>query len=407
MLANINDQNILAGKGGQGLRISTSHICDVVFFAVPLTKKQIQDIEKQPGVKSVRPNQDLHTENIPASPDPEDSNPAEIPMLTAPPNRLKERDRVVVDSSAFDDLRFISTSPNSPRLARNYYYYSKAGQEVIVFAVDTGVNTLHDDFITATGESSLLGEGIYAMDTVGLPDDYDDLGTCRTSKIVGRTMGVARKAKVMVAMVAPRASSILDVFVQISNHLNEKLLAEEKVKGYHVMSIMMQWDNEDEEINRQFDGLLNLLIKYFQIVVVVQAGMDYTYDNSDIVRWPATTAGRHDIIVVGAVNARSGRTYPFSRGGPFLSVNAPGLVHCAINRAGSRSYMRRIAVDVATAQVAGLVAYLLSLDDLGPTLRQDVAMIPRRVKNFITTAASYKRQEDDFRAIWNLMGASD
>lgn len=398
----MNNQNILAGKEGRGLRISSLYLCGVFFFAVPLTKKQIQDIEKQPGVRSVRPNQALYMEDVPASFGPEESDPADTPVLTAPGSQPHKRDRVIVDPLAFEDLRFIST-PQGQELSPAYFYYSKAGLDVTVIAVDSGANIAHDEFVTATGGSSLLRDRIYAMDSLGLADDYDNFGTCRLSKIVGRTYGVARRAKAMIAMIAPELSSLIDVFVQVANYLNEKSRSGQKVKGYYVMSLMLQWDNTDPEETGLFQELLDILIKRFQLVVVVQAGIDPNYHNSDIIRWPATSERRNDIIVVGAVEVRTGRTYAFSRGGPFLSVNAPGTGKCAQNDAGTAS-MRRRGTDVATADVVGVIAYLLSLETIGPVLRRDPTMIPLRVKYYIKNVAAYKRLEDDFPAIWNLLG---
>lgn len=374
------------------------------FFAVPLTKNQIQDIEKKPGVDSVRPNQDIPPmEEIPQSSDLEDSDPVKMPVFNLPGSRLKDRGTIISDRLAWEDLRFIST-PRDSDLSTAYLYDSNAGQYVTVIAIDSGANALHDEFVSVAGESPLLEDRIYAMDTFDLPDEYDTTATCRTSKIVGRTCGVARKAKVLVTMVYPSVSSVVDAFVQISNYLISKNVRAEKVAGYHVMSIMVQWDNTDEEINRRFDVLLDLLIKYFQVIVVVPSGTDTSYRNSDINRWPATTERRHDIIVVGGVEVHSGRTYTFTRGGPFLSVNAPGYTKCASGR-GPGSYMRRRGTDVAAAQVAGLIAYFLSLDNIGPAVRRNEINIPRWMKHFITTTASYKRLDDDFPAIWNLLGS--
>ena len=398
----MNEKNTLAGRAGLGLRTSTSQICDVFFFAIPLTKKQIQDIEKQPGVKSVRPNQVLQMEVVPASSDLEDSDSAEKPILTAPGGQLKERDQIVVDSLAWNDLRFLSTS-NEEELSDSYKYYSKAGEGVTVFAIDSGVNLLHDEFVTATGESALLQDRIYAIDATEFREDYDDYGTCRASKIVGRNLGVAKRAKVMITMISRSLGSLLDAMVQIANVLNDKDQRGEKVRGYHVMTIVLQWNNEDEQVTNLFEELLELLIRYYQVVVVVPAGSDSFSRNSDINMWPATAAGRHDIIVVGAVQVHNRKELPWSRGGPFLTVSAPGMVRCALNQAGY-NYMRGRGTHVAAVQVAGLVAYFLSLDDTGLTLRNFPGQIPKVVKTYMRTFASYQKSDDDVLAVWNLLG---
>ena len=397
----MNDQNILAGKGGRGLRISKSDICDVFFFAVPLTEPQIEEIEKQVGVKRVRPNQNILMEDVSTSSNLKGSEPADIPVLSAPGSRLKERGQTVQDEAAWEDLCFIST-PFGSEPSNSYLYDSDAGQGVTIIAVDSGVNILHDDFITETGESSILEDRIYALDSSGTLDDYSGFGTCRASKMVGRTFGVAKKAKVMIAVIFPSLSSVLDVFVQIFNHLSAKDDRREQMRGYYVMSIMFQWDNTDDDDTRELEDLLDLLINFYKVVVVVPAGMDFSEHNSDINMWPAIAEPRHDIIVVGGVNVKTSKTYAWSRGGPCLSVNAPGTVKCANNAAG-RSYVLRSDCGAAAAQVAGLAAYFLSLDGVGAILRRYPAEIPARVKAYIM-AVAYERSEGDFPAIWNLQG---
>lgn len=319
----MDGQNVLAGKGGPGIRTSTFYLCDIYFFAVPLTKNQIREIEAKPGVKIVRPNRPLSAmEDVPENIDPEDGDPAETPELTAPKSQLKGRDRIVADEDAWDDLKFISTPRSrSPELSDAYFYYSMAGQDVEIITIDSGVNLWHDEFVTETGGSSLVSSQIVAMDSSRLEDDYDNTGTCRTSKMVGRTIGVARRAKVKVAKVAPTLSSLLDVFIRIISHLRDKLMDGDRILGYEVISIMIQWNNDDVFLAQEFEAMLDLLIKRYQVVVVVPAGNDIpSAVHSDINMWPATSAARHDIIVVGGVRARTGRTHAFSRGGPFLST---------------------------------------------------------------------------------------
>ncbi|MCJ1470236.1 hypothetical protein MMC07_008881 [Pseudocyphellaria aurata] len=405
ILIEMNSENVAAGKNVLGLRISTLYLCGVYFFAVPLTAAQISKIEKTQGVDFVRPNQALRQEHVPENPGPKVGDPAQTPVLTGPGSRPRKRDRILTDPFAWEDLRFISTPEFAP-LSEAYYYYSNAGRDMTVIAVDRGVNFYHDDFLTATGQSSLLPDYICAMDTPDQPDDDDGFSTCRTSKYVGRTYGVAKKAKVMIAKVSPSLSSVVDVLVQIANNLNDKVHGRENVRGYYVMTIMIEWDNDDPQSTQRFEELLDLLTGHFQVVVVVPSGYDRSNSNSDINRWPATAGRRDDIIVVGAVEVMTERTYYFSRGGPFLTVNAPGKVRCAVNQAGN-SFFEPFGTDVAAALVAGVILYLFSTEDVGRTLRGGdnpaPGEIPRRVKRFIMNEASYQRFHLDPPVIWNLL----
>lgn len=405
----MNDQNLLNGNKGQ-LRTSVSTICDVYFFAVPLTKKQILDIEKKPGVSSVAPNQPLYVENNPKS-------QAKIPVLSAPGNQFKKRDRLVADPAAYDDLKFISTPADAP-LSTAYLYKEEAGGGVTIFAVDSAANIVHDEFLSATGDSSILEHRIYAMDSLDEPDVNVNKVTCRLSKMVGKECGVARKAKVMNTKIAPWTSSLLDAFGQIANYLDRRYRAGEPVWGYSVMSVMAQWDRLDSEITMRLRFALGALLKLFQVVVVVQAGMDSANLNSGINRWPANAENEYDLIVVGAVEVKTGRMYPYSKAGPFLTVNAPGVVQCAVQDDGEDDgeeygeddeeidgglYSIESGTDVAAAQVAGVIAYFLSLRDTGPYLRRNPARIPATVKEYIKDTA-FKLMNDGHPAIWNLLG---
>ncbi|MCJ1466267.1 hypothetical protein MMC07_004886 [Pseudocyphellaria aurata] len=397
----MNGENILAGKGGRGLRVSTLYLCDVFFFAVPLTQGQIVEIEKKPNVRFIKPNRVIiDTEFVPESSDQEGGDSAQPPLFSVPGSRLQERDPIIHDPDAWEDLRFIST-PDGSDLSSTYSFYSEAGQGTTVIAVDRGFNEFHDEFMTETGESSLLGDRIYALDTSELPDADDHFGTCHTSKIVGSTCGVARKAKVLFAKVSPEVGSLIDVMVQVANYLNARVRSGEIVAGYYVMSVMTQWDNDDWEVAALFEEILRLLMGNFQLVVVVPAGDDQNYKNSDIIKWPASAERRFEIIVVGAIDIRTERAYTFSRGGPFLSILAPGMVRCARNQAG-KLYLKTRGTKSAAAQVAGLAAYFLSLDDIGMTLRR-TTNIPQKVKLFIKIIAS-KRTSGNFPAIWNRIG---
>ena len=252
----MNDQNLLNGNKGQ-LRTSVSTICDVYFFAVPLTKKQFLDIEKKPGVSSVTPNQPLYVEH-------NSKSQTKIPVLGAPGNQFKKRDRLVADPAAYDDLKFISTPANAP-LSTAYLYNEEAGKRVTIFAVDSAANIVHDEFFSTTGGSSILEHRIYAMDSLDEPDTDVSRVTCRLSKMVDKECGVARKAKVMNTKIAPGATSLLDAFVQIAHYLDPRFKAGEAVWGFNVISIMAQWDRLDSEITMRFQAALGVLVKLFKL----------------------------------------------------------------------------------------------------------------------------------------------
>lgn len=399
-------QNTLARDQGLGLRTSTSKMCDVLLFAVPLTRKQIRDVINTPGVRAVVPNKSIETEEDPGSFYQEDEQPAETAETPVPasPKRahMGKRDDISRDYNAYEDLRHISTAPNE-LLSRFYSFSTETEKTTTIIALDSGVNFLHQEFMRDT---SIIEAFLYGLDASTMTVDYTGFGTCRASKAGGPRYGVSKKARLVIAKLAPSMASLLDLLVRIINFLADKGDNGESVIGYHVMTILAQWDNkdnEDAEISNEFEKLIDLMIRHYKIVVVFPSGTDRTMANSDINRWPATIERRHPILVVGAVRVQDGMMYPWSRAGPFLSVLAPGRVKCARNSAGN-SVVFKYGTDVAALQTASLISYLLSHLTTGPFLRREVGLIPSNVKDFIMTTASYARRPGEVPSIYNLAG---
>lgn len=138
--------------------------------------------------------------------------------------------------------------------------------------------------------------------------------------------------------------------------------------------------------------IITRMINTWQVVFVVAAG---TYGGTRIVKtYPAIWATQLPIVVVGAVDVFTGEdTY----NGPALTVRGPAQGYClGQNSAGT---------SVASAYVGGLVAYFLSLPDLGAYLRQ--GSVPRAMIEHLRRL-SYSRSPSDTGAlaVWNGLDSS-
>lgn len=150
-------------------------------------------------------------------------------------------------------------------------------------------------------------------------------------------------------------------------------------------------------------GMLPLLKKLMidlQVVVVITAGSeDEPY--TDIVTYPAAFAHAIDIITVGSVIAEqgedNGKRYPSSPGGEALMISGPGNGRCIGSGSGDRIF-NIVRHNMATASVAGLVAYFLALPDLGKLLRRN----KRTSKNVLDylQLMSWKRYAAQ-ESVWN------
>jgi hypothetical protein len=103
----------------------------------------------------------------------------ELPFIVA-----WEPDRAVTPDPAYDWHQFRIVSPTLPM--REVYYPLSYGDNVSVYLVDSGVDTTHDEFSTATIDH------VYSYDNTF--EDDSGHGTGVASLIVGKTIGVSPKA---------------------------------------------------------------------------------------------------------------------------------------------------------------------------------------------------------------------
>lgn len=400
------EKNKRAAMTGLGLRISTSTLCDVIFFAGQLTPAQIETAKKLPGVEAIVPNQSIELGDSSSTSEHDIQDPVGAP-LPFKRSHLEKRDRVIRDSAAFEDLRFISTPPKVPVLSNDYSYYDYAGGGVVVIMIDAGVNILHEEF--KSRPRPVIQHYIYALDTSQEPDEHSKTGSCRVSKVVGPKYGVAKEVDVVIAKILKSMGSVIDAISKVCEFLKSKAFEGQSVAGYHVMTMTIHWPSMDALPRHRFELFLSILVKYYQVVVVFNAGSDPTRTNAEVSEWPAILSKTYDVITVGAVNAKTGKTYPWTPTGTGLITSAPGNVQCAWYSPGDGpiDYQQpyyKSGTDVAAAQVAGLVAYILSLPDEGPFVRSDPDGVPRAMKGLIRSRYAYIREGATEPAIWNLLG---
>ena len=114
--------------------------------------------------------------------------------------------------------------------------------------------------------------------------------------------------------------------------------------------------------------------------------------------YPALWATQLPIIVVGAVDIFTGEDPPWSYDGPALTVRGPAQGYCL--------GQKPVGTTVASAYVGGLVAYFLSLPDVGAYLRGQ-GNVPRAMIEYLRRLA-YSRSPSNPRAlaVWNGIDAS-
>ena len=363
--------------------------CGILFWAGVFTEESAETIRKTNGVLGVESDIPLY-----------DASSKELGKVKSKKrhsgeseNRIRKRDTLITQPPPVStDLSFVSNPPN--HIGDGYVYYSAAGEGITVYVIDSGVDALNKDF-----SSGVIKRWIYTS-TVPKTEpemDVEGHGTCVASKVAGIEYGVAKKALLIMVKIAKVCHSLLEAFVRILNDIRRRKKAGENIAGYSVITIQQQ-TGAGRKVSKLTTTLMKILLstimEKYAVVVVCAAGNDAREVDS----LPSSFSPMLPLIVVGGVDPDTGDRTMDSNFGLAVTVSAPGEVVCASPRDGSG--WAKQGTSFAAPAVAGLVAYFLSLPDVGPTLRQTPGLIPQVVKQYIMETA-YIRPDATDKAIWN------
>lgn len=310
-------------------------------------------------------------------------------------NHLEKRDTLVTQpfEKTCPDLIFISTPPGKNSVA-SYSYFAAAGEGITVYVMDTGLNPSNNEFSSGVVERWMYAQGSQETES---DENAFGHGSCAASKIAGVNFGVAKKVSLIVVKLGRYLSSALDGLTLILNDLRRRSKEGEYIPGYNVVNA--QFGIKKTEVGKYsatiINALISIFIKTYGVIFVCAAGNS----GGEIDTLPALLSPKLPIIVVGGVNLYTGQTLPYSNGGRSLTVSAPGQVICAGRENGDATQVL-LGTSFAAPAVAGLVAYFLSLHDLGPILRKNTGLVPEVVKQYIVESA-YVRPGGTDKAIWN------
>lgn len=291
-------------------------------------------------------------------------------------------------------------------------YLNNAGSGATVYIHDSGLYKEHPEFTdtlpdgvtrghiriiqpkkTASGETIPIVHG-----------DPDGHGTCMADKVIGTHLGIAKGANLVMVPMADFENDdyMLAELQQMVDDMKEQKVLDQ---GFWAAVILPY----DLGLDGDLDTMDKYRKKYLAMVdegalLVASAGNEGSKPTNN---WPALfieeDAFKNNMIVVGSVDV-SGKVAPSSQRGPLVGIYAPGEVATTGNTEGivcAANFGRRFAQSYGTSlsvpQVAGLAAYLYSID---PSLRGDGAT--KKIIDKITHEASYKRPRCHKRSIWNL-----
>lgn len=399
--------SILSGMDSQFLT-SIHPLCAVEggvgFFVARLSTQQVEALRRQEaGVKAVELNPMSKMSKV--------GNPTttgeEVPASVGFKKRFIEKRaqvNIIRQENADPSLIFLSSAPSKPTTSK-YFYFEEAGTQIRIYIVNEGLNT----------ETSELADRsinwLYAIDvsrehTDTEHPDYGQKATCGVTKVAGRYYGVAKNSDLTIAKTGHKGASFLD---SLGNIIRDIRSTVGSMKGRCVIHLTEGFEESECGIESvaYLHMSLNSLVNVYQCVVVTSSGMDRENTKASVITTiPARWSKIYNIVTVGAVYASdptqgeaelylNGQRLPWSPWGPEIVVAAPGNGLCA----SAHSPGTRVEGDViASATVTGLVAYFLSLPDLGVWMRSK-KNLPQNMISFLQLM-SYARFPGQ-RSVWN------
>ena len=294
------------------------------FWAAPLSSKRVEDYRKMKGMNLVE------KEGKPGdwAAGEETSGNGKRDLKKQPLSR--------------DEMKFISQPKSIEKIkdTPDYLYDDSAGTGITIYIVNAGANmenkvsNLLTPFVplsTNTYSSQEFSEIKKEKREEWLfPNPQDTVkedaapgkghGTCVAAKAVGKELGVAKNANIVLVKVGQRNEFrfFLQGLLLVIDHVEKN-----KLEGKAVINIS---GADHKRTKEETEALQEAIIKpLFDLgVVIVAAAGNSAKESKDINSWPQVVADDFPIINVGNVD-NEGKTRETSQGGKLLVISAPGV----------------------------------------------------------------------------------
>ena len=258
-----------------------------------------------------------------------------------------------------------------------YLYTADGGEGVDVYVIDTGTNIKHVDFEGRAYWGKTIPDG-------DEDEDGNGHGTHCSGTVAGKKYGVAKKAHVHAVKVlrSNGSGSMSDVVkgVEYAAEAHQEQVSIAKIgkrKGFKGSAANMSLGGGKSSI---LDQAVN---------AAVDAGIHFAVaagnDNADSCNY--SPAAAEDAVTVGASTLMDERAY-FSNYGPCNDIFAPGL-NIVSTWIGSETAINMISgTSMASPHIAGLLAYLLSLQPSNESAYAVGEMSPKKLKDNLKSIAT-------------------
>ncbi|KAI9695387.1 MAG: serine protease [Bogoriella megaspora] len=352
----------------EGLK-HTFHIPNgILGYSGHFDDQTIEQIRRHPDVEYIEKDSEVHTMKS--------SNDAEVEK-----------------NAPWGLARISHRSPLSFGTFNKYLYSSDGGQGVDVYVIDTGTNVDHVDF---EGRAS-WGKTIPNNDE---DKDGNGHGTHCSGTVAGKKYGVAKKANIKAVKVlrSNGSGSMSDVVKGV------EFAAEEHAKNVEALKKGKGKKGfKGSAANMSLGGgkspTLDLAVN-----AAVDAGIHFAVaagnDNADSCNYSPAAAEK--AVTVGASTLADERAY-FSNYGKCNDIFAPGL-NILSTWIGSKYAVNTISgTSMASPHIAGLLAYLLSLQPAKDSAYAVADITPKKLKENLLSIATADMLSDVPRGTTNIL----
>jgi len=258
-----------------------------------------------------------------------------------------------------------------------YYYAADGGEGVDVYIIDTGTNIEHADFEGRAEWGATIPSG-------DADEDGNGHGTHCSGTVAGKKYGVAKKAHIKAVKVlrSNGSGSMSDVVKGVEfaaeSHSEQVSIAKKgKRKGFKGSAANMSLGGgKSSLLDQAVDAAVDAGIHF-----AVAAGND----NADSCNY--SPAASKNAVTVGASSLLEERAY-FSNYGPCNDIFAPGL-NILSTWIGSKYAVNTISgTSMASPHIAGLLAYLLSLQPSKDSAYALAEISPKKLKSQLISIAT-------------------
>ncbi|KAL8979150.1 MAG: hypothetical protein Q9205_005447 [Flavoplaca limonia] len=244
------------------------------FWLVVLNHDSYENLAKHPKIAEISPNEH-YCQDQDVSPPKVKSIATNTTAPTPQAQTLGSLDfgrKIFHQNPALNDLRMISQAPNTPLAANPGYTYSiDENEETFIYIPDFGINRAHWEFSTPSRRI----EWLYTPQTIlhhhdtptelqwPYPSFRGAHSTCIASKAVGREVGSARHATLVVVKMFPTRAGLAEMMPTIIKDIVSK-----RRTHHSVVSCSFSCQRERSVDRRMTADIVELIRRGVPVVVV-------------------------------------------------------------------------------------------------------------------------------------------